>query len=149
MRLPLRNRRTLQVPALGQQTAPNGQSSQSALWSGYVDADCPFRMRRDKECHGILNGRIAYQVINSGRIGNLLAILNHTSDMKAQGFCRSAPRFFQSSTSRNAPRKIWEAHAKIRFTILMQICDVIYRSPQPKACLLFDASQYLEQDVAQ
>ena len=61
--------------------------------------------------------------------------------MKAQGFCRSAPRFFQSSTSRNAPRKIWEAHAKIRFTILMQICDVIHQSPQPNACLLFDASQ--------
>src|SRR2546429_6091608 len=61
--------------------------------------------------------------------------------LKAQGFCRSAPRFFQSSTSRNAPRKIWEAHAKIRFTILMQICDVIHQSPQPNACLLFDASQ--------
>jgi len=61
--------------------------------------------------------------------------------MKAQGFCRSAPRFFQSSTSRNAPRKIWEAHAKIRFTILMQICDVIHQSPQPNDCLLFDASQ--------
>ena len=51
--------------------------------------------------------------------------------MKAQGFCRSAPRFFQSSTSGNAPRKIWEAHAKIRFTILMQICDVIHQSPNP------------------
>ena len=61
--------------------------------------------------------------------------------MKAQGFCRSAPRFFQSSTSRNAPRKIWEAHAKIRFTILVQICDVIHQSPQPNARLLFDASQ--------
>src|ERR1700693_4121400 len=61
--------------------------------------------------------------------------------MKAQGFCRSAPRFFQSSTSRNAPRKIWEAHAKIRFTILVQICDVIHQSAQPNACLLFDASQ--------
>ena len=61
--------------------------------------------------------------------------------MKAQGFCRSAPRFVQSSTSGNAPRKIWEAHAKIRFTILMQICDVIHQSPQPDACLLFDASQ--------
>ena len=61
--------------------------------------------------------------------------------MKAQGFYRPAPRFFQSSTSRNAPRKIWEAHAKIRFTILMQICDVIHQSPQPNDCLLFDASQ--------
>src|SRR6202041_2239406 len=71
----------------------------------------------------------------------LLAILNHPSNMKAQGFCRFAPRFFQSSTSGNAPRKIWEANAKIRFTILMQICDVIHQSPQPDACLLFDASQ--------
>src|SRR5213082_2505660 len=71
----------------------------------------------------------------------LLSILNHTSDMKAQGFCRSAPRFFQISTSRNAPRKIWEAHAKIRFTILMQICDVIHQSPHTNACLLFEASQ--------
>src|SRR6266480_4031358 len=91
-------------------------------------------MSRDKKRHGILNGRIAYHVINSGWTGNLLAILNHTSDMKAQGFCRSAPRFFQSSTSRNAPRKIWEAHAKIRVTILVQICDVIHQSPQPNAC---------------
>jgi hypothetical protein len=98
-------------------------------------------MRRDKECNGILNGRIANHVINSGWIGNLLAILNHASDMKAQGFCRSASRFFQSSTSRNAPRKIWEAYAKIRFTILMQICDIIHQLPQPNACLLFDASQ--------
>src|SRR6267154_727910 len=98
-------------------------------------------MSRDKKRHGILNGRIAYHVINSGWTGNLLAILIHTSDMKAQGFCRPAPRFFQSSTSRNAPRKIWEAHAKIRFTILMQICDVIHQSPQSNACLLFDASQ--------
>src|SRR5256884_9809140 len=98
-------------------------------------------MSRDKKRHGILNGRIAYHVINSGWTGNLLAILNHTSDMKAQGFCRSAPRFFQISTSRNTPRKIWEAHAKIRFTILMQISDVIHQSPLPNACLLFDASQ--------
>src|SRR5712664_1908675 len=29
-----------------------------ALRSGYVDADCPFRMSRDKKRHGILNGRI-------------------------------------------------------------------------------------------
>jgi|SRR5580700_4407655 hypothetical protein len=61
--------------------------------------------------------------------------------MKAQGFCRSAPRFFQSSTSGNAPRKIWKANAKIRFPILMQICDVIHQLPQPNANLLFDASQ--------
>src|SRR5580704_7268395 len=61
--------------------------------------------------------------------------------MKAQGFSRSAPRFFQSSTSGNAPRKIWEAHAEIRFPILMQICDVVHQSPQPYASLLFDASQ--------
>src|SRR5437879_6378986 len=98
-------------------------------------------MSRDKKRHGALNGRITCHVINSGWTGNLLAILNHTSDMKAQGFCRSAPRFFQSSTSRNAPRKIWEAHAKIRFTILMQICDVIHQFPQPNACLLFYVSQ--------
>src|SRR6476661_172731 len=83
----------------------------------------------DKKRHGPFKGRI------------ICNVLNHPSDMKAQGFCRSAPRFFQSSTSGNAPRKIWEAHAKIRFTILMQICDVIHQSPQPKACLLFDASQ--------
>ena len=98
-------------------------------------------MGRDKKRHGILNGRIACHFINSGWIGNLLAILNHTSDMKAQGFHRSAPRFFQSSTSRNAPRKIREAHAKIRFTILMQIGNVIHQSPQPNTCLLLDASQ--------
>src|SRR5580692_920100 len=98
-------------------------------------------MGGDKKRHGALNGRITFHVINAGRIGNLLTILNHPSNMKAQGFCRSAPRFFQSSTSSNAPRKIWEAHAKIRFTILMQICDVIHQSPQPNACLLFDASQ--------
>ena len=61
--------------------------------------------------------------------------------MKAEGFCRSAPHLFQSSSSGNAPRKIWEAHAKIRFTILMKICDVIHQSSQPNARLLFDASQ--------
>src|ERR1700676_3729227 len=98
-------------------------------------------MSGDKKRHGILNGRITCHVINSRWIGNLLAILNHTSDMKAQGFCRSAPRFFQSFTSSNAPRKIWEAHAKVRFTILMQICDVIHQSPRTNACLSFDASQ--------
>src|SRR5438445_11678639 len=98
-------------------------------------------MSRDKKRHGIVNGRIGYHVINSGWTGNLLAIRNHASDMRAQGCCRSAPRFFQSSTSRNAPRRIWEARAKLRFTILMQICDVIHQSPQPNACLLFDASQ--------
>src|ERR1700730_6570589 len=94
-----------------------------------------------KKRHGILNGRITCHVINRRWIGNTLAILNHASDMKAQGFCRSAPRFFQSLTSRNAPRKIWEAHAKIRFTILVKICDIIHQSPQPDACLLFDAPQ--------
>ena len=67
---------------------------------------------------------VIYHIINRGWIGNPLAILNHTNDMKAEGFCRPAPGFFQSSTSRNAPRKIWETHAKIRLTILMQICDV-------------------------
>src|SRR5580700_4864515 len=98
-------------------------------------------MGGDKKRHGALNGRITFHVINAGRTGNLLAILDHPSDMKAQGFCRSAPRFFQSSTSGNAPRKIWEANAKIRFPILMQISDVIHQSPQPYARLLFDASQ--------
>jgi len=98
-------------------------------------------MGGDKKRHGAPNGRITCHVINAGRIGNLLAILNHPSDMKAQGFCRSAPRFFQSSTSGNAPRKIWEAHAKIRFPILVQICDVIHQSSQSYASLLFDASQ--------
>jgi hypothetical protein len=58
-----------------------------------------------RNANGILNGRITYHVINSGWIGNLLAILNHTSDMKAQNFCRPAPRFFQSSTSHNATQE--------------------------------------------
>jgi len=127
--------------ALGLQTAPNGQSSQSGSPERVMlTRIVPSEWSRDKERHGTLNGRIAYTSSTVDGLG----IFSPSSTIPAIYKLKASAALRRASSkvlpARNAPgnlgssrqNPIYDPYADMR---------CIHQSPQPNACLLFDASQ--------
>jgi hypothetical protein len=83
-------------------------------------------VERHKEGHRILEGRIANEAVERGRLGQGLSVLEKSLDGESQGFGSHTPSFFEGPARGDASREIGKADAVVGLTGFVQVGDVMH-----------------------
>jgi hypothetical protein len=83
-------------------------------------------VERHEEGHHILEGGIANEAVEHGRLGQGLAVFEKSLDMQGQGFGGQALSFIEGSARGDATREIGKTDAVIGLTGFVQIGDVMH-----------------------